>query len=84
MITPKDTFSRRKLDVSHFIIFGAFVYFHVSKDSREKPESVAELGVFAGYTETPHNYQVYLPSLRVIVVRRDVNFDEEKAMRCSL
>ena len=37
-----------------------------------------------GYTETPHNYWVYFPSLRMIVVRRDVKFDEEKAMRCSL
>jgi len=37
-----------------------------------------------GYTETPHNYHVYLPSLKIIVVRRDVEFDEEKVIRCYL
>ena len=37
-----------------------------------------------GYTDTPHNYEVYLPTNRMEVVFIDVNFDEEKAMRCSL
>lgn len=37
-----------------------------------------------GYIESPHNYHVYLPSLRMIVVQRDAKFDEEKAMICSL
>lgn len=58
MITQEEAFSGRKSDVSHFKNFGAFVYFHVSKESRKKLESVEELGVFVGYTETPHNYHV--------------------------
>ena len=37
-----------------------------------------------GYTDTPHNYRVYLPSHRMTIVRRDVKFDEEKAISCSL
>ena len=37
-----------------------------------------------GHTDTPQNYQVYLPTNRMTVVRRDVKFDEEKAMRVSL
>ena len=37
-----------------------------------------------GYIDIPHNYQVYFPTNRMIVVRRDVKFDEEKAMRLSL
>lgn len=84
MITPKEAFSRRKPDVSHFKNFGAIVYCRVSKDSNKKLEPTAEMGVFLGYTETPHNYMVYFPSLRVIVLRRDVNLDEEMVMRCSL
>jgi len=43
-----------------------------------------KLGVFVGYIETPHNYWVYLPSLRMIFMRKDVKFDEEKTMRFSL
>ena len=37
-----------------------------------------------GYMDTPHNYQVYLPTSRITMVRRDVKFDEENAMRVSL
>lgn len=35
------------------------------------------------YIETPHNYCVYFPSLRMTVVHRDVKFDEEKSLRFS-
>ena len=37
-----------------------------------------------GYSDTPHNCQVYLPCHRMIIVCRDVKLDEEKAMRYSL
>ena len=56
MITMKEAFSGRNSDVSHFKIFGAFVYFHVSKYSRKKLEPKTELEVFVGCTETTHNY----------------------------
>ena len=36
------------------------------------------------YTDTPHNYRVYLPTNYRTVVRRDLKFDEQKAMRVSL
>ena len=42
------------------------------------------MGIIAGYTDTPHNYQVYLLTSQMIVFSRDVKFDEEKAMRVSL
>lgn len=84
MITPKEAFSERNLDVSHFRIFGTIVYFHVSNDRGNKHESTIEMGVFIGYIESPHNYGVYFPLIKVTVVRRDVKFYQEKAMRCSL
>ena len=70
--------------MSHFKILGSSIYFHVSKGARKKLEPTTKLGIFVGYTDTPHNYRVYFPSLRMKVVKRDVKFDEEKAMRCSL
>jgi len=66
MITVEENFLGKKSYVSHFKIFGASVYYHVSKESRKKLEPPIELGVFVGYTETPHNYHVYFPSLRMI------------------
>jgi len=56
MITSEEAFSGRKSDVSHFTISGASFYFHFSRDSRKKLDPTTELGVFVGYTETPHNY----------------------------
>ena len=79
-----EVFSGKRPDVSHFHIFGSPVFCHVTKVAWRKLDQIVELGILVGYTDTPHNYHVYLPSLRMIVVRRDVKFDEEKAMRCSL
>ena len=84
MSTPEEDFSWKKPNVSHFKIFGSSVYCHVSKEARKILDPTAELGIFVGYTDTPHKYRVYLPYHRLTVVRRDVKFDEEKAMRGSL
>ena len=56
--TPKEAFSGKKLDVSHFNIFGSYVYVHVTKNVRKKLEPTAEVGIFVGYTQTPYNYRV--------------------------
>ena len=37
-----------------------------------------------GYTDTPHNYRVFLPISQRTVVCKDLKFDEQKAMRVSL
>ena len=84
MKTPEEAFSSKRPDVGHFRIFGSSVYCHVTKDAWKKLELTAELGIFVGYTDTPHNYRVYLPTSRRIVFRRDLKFDEQKAMRVSL
>jgi len=80
----EEAFSGRKPYVTQFRFFGALVYYHVSKNSREKLQPIVDLVVFLGRTTIPHNYRVFLPSLRMIVVKRYVNFDKENAMRCSL
>jgi hypothetical protein len=36
------------------------------------------------FTETPHNYRVYLPNSKMTVMRHDIKFVEGKAMRLSL
>ena len=84
MNTPEEAFSGKKPDISHLRIFGSPVYIHVTKDARKKLELTVEVGIFLGYTERPHNYRVYLSDNRKTVVRRDIKFHEEKAMKCSL
>ena len=84
MSTLEEAFTGKKPDVSHFKIFGSSVYVHMSKDARKKLEPTTKVGIFMGYTETPHNYCVYLPSNRMTIVRQDIKFDEGKAMWLSL
>ena len=84
MSTPEEVFSGKKLNVSYFKIFGSSIYFHVTKYARNNIEPKSEVGIFMGYTDTPHNYWVYFLSNRMKIVKRDVKFDEEKAMRLSL
>ena len=84
MSTPEEAFAGKKLDISHLKIFGSPVYIHVTKDARKKLKPTAEVGIFVGYKETLHNYRVYLPDSRMTVVRRDIKFNEVKAMKLSL
>ena len=82
--TLEEAFSDKRPDVGHFRSFVSSVYFHVTKDAQKKLEPTAALGIFVGYTDTPHNYRVYLPTSRRTLVCRDLKFDEQKAMRVFL
>ena len=84
MGTPKESFSGNKPDVAQLRIFGSSVYCHVIKDAWKTLYPTIELGIFLGYIDTPHNYQVYLPTRRMTVVHRDVRFDDEKSIQVSL
>jgi hypothetical protein len=68
MSTPKEAFTGNKPDVSHFKNCCSSVYVHVTKDARKKLEPTTEVGIFVGYTETPHNYHVYLSNSKMIVM----------------
>jgi len=70
--------------VSFFCIFGSLVYCHVLEEKRKKLELTLEKGIFMGYNETSKAYRVYIPTHRKIVIRRDVKFEEDKALRKSL
>jgi hypothetical protein len=84
MSTPEEAFTGKKPDVSHFKIFGSSIYVHVTKNTRKKLELTSEVGIFVGYIETPHNYHVYFPNSKMIVMQRDIKFYEGKSMRLSL
>ena len=46
-------------------------------------DPTVEKGIFVGYNETSKDYQIYIPALQSVVVRRDVRFEEERAFRRS-
>ena len=51
--TPEEMFTGKKLDVSHFRIFGSPVYFHVPKEKRNKLGASGRKGIFVGYSKIP-------------------------------
>ena len=78
MNTPEEAFTGKKPDISHLKIFGSPIYIHVTKDAGKKLEPNKEVGMFVGYTETPHNYRVYFPDSGMTVVRQDIKFMRRK------
>jgi hypothetical protein len=78
-MTPEEAFSRKKPEVGYFRIFGCITYSYVPSEKRTKLEPMAERGIFVGYSETSKDFHFYLPSLRKIVLRRDVRFEEDGA-----
>jgi hypothetical protein len=73
----------RSLEVGHIRIFGCLTYSHVPEEKRTKLEPTTEKGILVGYSETSRAYRIYLPAQRKIVLRRDVRFEEERALRRS-
>jgi hypothetical protein len=51
---------------------------------RIKLDPTAEKGILVGYSEVSKAYWIYIPTLRRIVVRRDVRFEEDRAFMRSL
>ena len=84
MSTHEEDFTSKLRNFSRFKSFGSSVYVHVNKNARKKLELTAEVGIFLGYTKTPHNYRVYFPNSRMTVVRWDIKFNGKKAMKLSL
>jgi len=78
--TLKEVFTCKKPNVSHFIIFGSPVYFHVSKEKRNKLDASGKKGTFAGYSETSKAYRIYVPGQREVEISHDVTFDEDSAL----
>eukprot|EP00253_Pinus_taeda_P027760 PITA_27760 len=81
-ITPEEVFSRKKPDVTHFKIFGSIAYCHMPDEKRTKLDQTAKKGFFVGYSETSKAFKIYIPSNKKIIVRRDIKFMEDRALRC--
>ena len=68
-ITPEEAFTRVKLEIGHFTIFGCPVYFHVPKEKRSKLDPSGRKGTFVGYSESSKAYRIYITGHRKIEFR---------------
>ena len=82
--TPEEVFTSTRPDVSHIRIFGNVCYCHVHADNRKKSDHSGEKGLLVGYNDISKEYRVYIPARRRVIVRRDVQFDEDRALRRSM
>ena len=57
---------------------------HVHADSRKKLDPSGEKGLLVGYSETSKAYRVYILARKRIIVSKDVQFDEDRALLRSM
>ena len=75
-MTPEESFTEKKPDLSHLKVFGCLAYVHVPDELRWKLDPKVEKHVFIGYSLEQKGYRCYNPVTREIRVSRDVVFDE--------
>ena len=75
-VTPVELWSGKKLDVSHFKVFGCMAYAHVHDAERRKLDMKAEKLRFAGYSLQSKGYRLYNEETGQILIRRDIVFNE--------
>jgi hypothetical protein len=80
----EEAFTGRRPDVEHIRIFGCLNYSHVPSERRTKLDPTTQQGILVGYSEVSKAYRIYIPSLRRVVVSRDVRFDEGRDFHRSL
>ena len=59
--TPEEAFTRVRLDIRHFRMFGCLTFSHIPSEKRTKLEPTAKKGIFVGYNETLKAFQIYIP-----------------------
>ena len=82
--TLEEAFTGSRTDVKHLRIFGCLMFSHVPSKKRTSLDLTAERGMLVGYSEVSKAYKIYIPTLRRVVVRRDVRFKADRAFRRSL
>jgi hypothetical protein len=81
--TLEETFSGTRPDVSHLCIWGNVCYCHVPSKKRTKLDPTTVKGLLVGYSEASKAYRIYVPACKKVIVCRDVQFEEEHALRRS-
>jgi hypothetical protein len=82
-MTLEEAFTGKKPDISHLRIFECVAYCHIPTEKRTKLVPTTEKGILVGYNETSKAYIIYIPTIRKTILRRDVKFEEERALRNS-
>ncbi|KAL7685825.1 hypothetical protein Plhal304r1_c029g0095271 [Plasmopara halstedii] len=75
-ISPFEMFYGKKLELSHFRVFGARRFVHIDKSKRSKWDPKAHNCIFLIYSETSRAYRVWKSDAERAVTTRTVLLDE--------
>jgi hypothetical protein len=75
-ITLEEEWTKIKPYVSHFCVFGSEAWAHILDEKRKTFKPKSEKFIFVGYSEDVKGYILLQPHSNEIIIRRDVNFDE--------
>jgi hypothetical protein len=75
-ITPEESWTKIKPDVSHFRVFRGIAWAHIPDEKRKALQPKSEKCIFVGYSEDVKGYSRLQPHCNEIIIRRDVKFDE--------
>lgn len=74
-LSPFELWFGKKPNYDHLKVFGCLAYVHVGEERRPgKFDDTAKRGVFLGYQDNHHNYQVWLIKEKRVVYSHDVVF----------
>ena len=77
-MTREEAWSKRKLTVDHFRIFGCMAYAHIPDEKRKKLDDKSEKCIFLGVSENSKAFKLFNPFTKTIVISRDVIFVRKK------
>jgi hypothetical protein len=75
-ITPEETWTKIKPDVSHFCVFGSIAWAHIPDEKRKALQPKIEKCIFVGYSEDVKVYRLLQSHFNEIIIRIDVKFGE--------
>ena len=73
-MTPKEMYTGRKPNISHFKVFGCIAYVHIPNERRTKLDPKAKKCIFFWYSLQEKGYHCYNPSTCRMQVSKDVKF----------
>jgi hypothetical protein len=75
-ITMEEAWTKTKLDLSHFRVFGNIAWAHILDEKRKALQPKSEKCIFVGYYEYVKGYRLLQTHCNEIIIIRDVKFDE--------
>jgi hypothetical protein len=75
-ITTEEAWTKIKIDVSHFRIYGNIAWAHILDEKRKTLQPKSEKCIVFGYSEDVEGYRLLQPHCNEIIIRRDVKFNE--------